>query len=349
MRVRAYSNMSHRTRTAQFAHQAYKPPIAHTAERTAPPSALPSQQHCMRTFCPTRAAAVAPGWHLHCHATSMLCSRALTSTHSDRRTGGRAAQRRRPTHAPRCPPVPRAHCREPWPLAAPAAPCCRALTPAHCPRCPLPAAPVPPARATAAKMKVLAATTAAAETWFAHGTASARDMQGTRDTRHARGRPRMHGRRSPQRGAAPAGHNADRVDVDALDLVGDVGSRFAPAGLEEDVEGHLRSAPCEQAASRAADRRSRVSGRRVQTARVRGGGWGTVGDNAAQAAAGHSQTHQTTWYGRMELQTAKNDSSSIVLATNSTGRPDAPVSRRAKVPCFAAHCARAKISGDKSV
>jgi hypothetical protein len=303
----------------------------------------------MRTFCPTRAAAVAPGWHLHCHATSMLCSRALTSTHSDRRTGGRAAQRRRPTHAPRCPPVPRAHCREPWPLAAPAAPCCRALTPAHCPRCPLPAAPVPPARATAAKMKVLAATTAAAETWFAHGTASARDMQGTRDTRHARGRPRMHGRRSPQRGAAPAGHNADRVDVDALDLVGDVGSRFAPAGLEEDVEGHLRSAPCEQAASRAADRRSRVSGRRVQTARVRGGGWGTVGDNAAQAAAGHSQTHQTTWYGRMELQTAKNDSSSIVLATNSTGRPDAPVSRRAKVPCFAAHCARAKISGDESV
>ena len=198
-------------------------------------------------------------------------------------------------------------------------------------------------------MKVLAATTAAAETWFAHGTASARDMQGTRDTRHARGRPRMHGRRSPQRGAAPAGHNADRVDVDALDLVGDVGSRFAPAGLEEDVEGHLRSAPCEQAASRAADRRSRVSGRRVQTARVRGGGWGTVGDNAALAAAGHSQTHQTTWYGRMELQTAKNDSSSIVLATNSTGRPDAPVSRRAKVPCFAAHCARAKNSGDESV
>ena len=37
----------------------HKSPIAHTAERTAPPSALSSQQHCMRTFCPTRAAA---GW-----------------------------------------------------------------------------------------------------------------------------------------------------------------------------------------------------------------------------------------------------------------------------------------------
>ena len=156
----------------------------------------------------TRAAAVALGSHVHCHATSMLCSRALTSTHSDRRTGGRAAQRRRPTHAPRCPPVPRAHSREPWPLAAPAAPCSRALTPAHCPRCPLPTAPVPPARATAAKTKVLAATSAAAETWIAHGTASARDMQGAREPRHARRRPRTHARRSDLRCAAPGGRDA---------------------------------------------------------------------------------------------------------------------------------------------
>ena len=127
-----------------------------------------------------------------------------------------------------------------------------------------------------------------------------------------------------QRGAAPAGHNADRVDVDACDRVGDVGSRCAPAGLEEDVEGHLRSAPCQQAASRAGSRRSRVSERRVQTARVRGGGWGTAGDNAAQAAAGHSQAHQLTCYDREALQIAKKDSTSIALATNSTDSRDRP-------------------------
>ena len=131
----------------------------------------------MRTFCPTRAAAVAPGWRLHCHATSMLRPSASTWHSSDRQTDGREARRRRPAHAPRCPPVLRAHCREPWLLNAPAAPCCRALTPAHCPRCPLPTAPVPPARATAAKKKLLAATSAAAETWCMGTAQKARDMQ----------------------------------------------------------------------------------------------------------------------------------------------------------------------------
>jgi hypothetical protein len=198
---------------------------------------------------------------------------------------------------------------QPWPLAAPAAPCCRALTPAHCPRCTLPTAPVPPARATALKKEVLAATTTAAETWCMHTAKPARDCQGAGYKARAQATEDARPTRSHQRSRAPAGRDADRVDIDALDLVGDVGSRSAPAGLEEVVEGHLRSAPYGQAASRAAGRRSRVSGRRVQTARVRGGGWGTVGDNAAQAAAGHSQAHQTTWYGRKELQTAKNDSS----------------------------------------
>jgi hypothetical protein len=300
--------MSHRTRTAQFAHQAYKPPIAHTAERTAPPSALPSQQHCMRTFCPTRAAAVAPGWHLHCHATSMLRHGLHTGTRpTDERTTARLAgvarRTRRAAHPSRAPTA------TPWPLAAPAAPCCRALTPAHCPRCTLPTAPVPPARATALKKEVLAATTTAAETWCMHTAKPARDCQGAGYKARAQATEDARPTRSHQRSRAPAGRDADRVDIDALDLVGDVGSRSAPAGLEEVVEGHLRSAPYGQAASRAAGRRSRVSGRRVQTARVRGGGWGTVGDNAAQAAAGHSQAHQTTWYGRKELQTAKNDSS----------------------------------------
>ena len=143
-------------------------------------------------------------------------------------------------------------------------------------------------------------------------------MQGTRDTRHARGRPRTHGRRSTRRGAPPAGGDAHRVDLDTLDLVGDVGGRCAPAGLEEDVEGRLRSAPHEQAASRAGGTRSRVSVRRVQTARVRGRMCGTAGRNAAQAAAGHTHTHRMTCYGRDDLQLAKKESTSIALATTST-------------------------------
>ena len=86
--------------------------IAHTAERTAPPSALPSQQHCMRTFCPTRAAAVAPGWHLHCHATSMLRHGLHTVTgrgtrptaeRTTARLAGVARRTRRAAHPSRAP------------------------------------------------------------------------------------------------------------------------------------------------------------------------------------------------------------------------------------------------------
>ena len=166
-------------------------------------------------------------------------------------------------------------CRKPSPLATPAAPCCRALTAAHCPRCPLPTAPVTPAaRATAAKKKLLAATTAAAENLVhAHGTAMAqpaRDTQGAREPRHARGRPWMQGRRATRRVAAPAGHDADRSNVDAHDRVSDVGYRCAPAGLQEDLRRHLRPTP--RAASATASTRSRGSERRVQTARVRGRG-----------------------------------------------------------------------------
>tara|TARA_B110000046_G_C12923566_1_gene368260 strand:+ start:474 stop:716 length:243 start_codon:yes stop_codon:yes gene_type:complete len=47
-----------------------------------------------------------------------------------------------------------------------------------------------------------------------------------------------------------------------------------------------------------------------------------VGDNAAQAAARHSETHQSTAYGREELQTAKQDSTFIAVATNSTEKRD---------------------------
>ena len=258
--------------------------IKHTSHRSRIPRSAPRHpRHCRRssTACARSARRARQRWLRAgtCTVTPPPCCATASTQALDRPTNDREARRRRPTHAPCRPPVPRAHCREPWPLAAPAAPCCRALTPAHCPRCPLPAAPVPPARATAAKMKVLAATTAAAETWFAHGTASARDMQGTRDTRHARGRPRMHGRRSAQRGAAPAGHNADRVDLDTLDLVDDVGGRCAPAGLEEDIEGRLRSAPHEQAA------REACGSAQSEQGRAAGGAWTTCGGEAGCAVA----------------------------------------------------------------
>ena len=131
------------------------------------------------------------------------------SASSARRRHVHAARWRRPTHAPRRPSIPRTHCREPWPLAAPAAPGCRALTPAHCPRCPLPTAPVTPARATAAIGKVAAAAAAAAETCCMHTAQPARDWRGTRDTRHAAGRPRTRSRRSHHRCDAPAGRNGD--------------------------------------------------------------------------------------------------------------------------------------------
>ena len=73
-------------------------------------------------------------------------------------------------------------------------------------------------RREAAKRKRLAATTAAV-TSSMRTAQPARDCQArARDTRHARGRPRTHGLRSHQRCRAPAGRNADRVDVEALDV-----------------------------------------------------------------------------------------------------------------------------------
>ena len=47
-----------------------------------------------------------------------------------------------------------------------------------------------------------------------------------------------------------------------------------------------------------------------------------AGDNAAQSAASHSQTHQTTSYGREELLTAWIDLTWIAVATNSTEKRD---------------------------
>ena len=94
--------MSHHTHTVQFAHQAHKPPIAHIAQRTAPPLALPSQQHCLRTFCPTRAAPVALSVRTHCSATLLLRHRLHAGTQSERPTARRAAHQRRPLTAVVC-------------------------------------------------------------------------------------------------------------------------------------------------------------------------------------------------------------------------------------------------------
>ena len=47
-------------------------------------------------------------------------------------------------------------------------------------------------------------------------------------------------------------------------------------------------------------------------------------DHAAQAAAGHSRTHQMTCYDRKALKTAKRKATSIALATNSTDSRDRP-------------------------
>ena len=96
---------------------------------------------------------------------------------SDRQNRRCKARRRLPTHAPSRSAVPRAHSREPSNLTAPAAPRCSALPTAHGPRCTLLCSPDTPARATAAKRKLLAATATAAETWSMHTAKPARDAR----------------------------------------------------------------------------------------------------------------------------------------------------------------------------
>ena len=96
--------------------------------------------------------------------------------------------------------------RKPRLLIAPAARRCRALTPcllhsrhhargAHCTH----------VRATAVSGELANATTATAGTWILQNAQPARICKAVRDSRHARGRPRVHGRRSTRRGAPPAG------------------------------------------------------------------------------------------------------------------------------------------------
>ena len=149
---------SHRTSTVHV--HATSTHAIDRAYRTAHarPTAHQSRQHCWRTICPPRAAAAALSMRKRCHATSMLHCALPTSTPFGRRTDGREARRRHPRVPPRRPTVLRAHCRELWQQNAPAAPDCRAPAPAHCPPFALPTAPSTPARATAAKIKVLAAT-----------------------------------------------------------------------------------------------------------------------------------------------------------------------------------------------
>ena len=192
----------------------------------------------MRTFCPTRAAAVAPGWHLHCRATSMLRHGLHTGAPTDERTtaarlAGVVRRTRRAAHPSRAPTA-ASPGRSPRLLRLAAAP--SPLPTALAAHCPVPTAPVTPALATAAKNIVLAATTTAAETWSTHTAQPARDCQGAGYKARARATEDARPTRSLQRCRAPAGRDADRVDVDTRDRVGDVGSRCGPAGLEEVVE-----------------------------------------------------------------------------------------------------------------
>ena len=128
-----YYNKSHRTRyCAVCASQAQAIDRANRAAHratlgTAVAAALPA--HVL----PIARGSGGPGAHMHCHATPLLRHMLLAGTQSERPTARRAAPLCRPITAPRRPPVPCAHCREPWRRATPAAPRCRALAPAHCP------------------------------------------------------------------------------------------------------------------------------------------------------------------------------------------------------------------------
>ena len=81
------------------------------------------------------------------------------------------------------------------------------------------------------------------------------------------------------------------------------------------------------------------------TARVRGGGWGTAGDNAAQAAAGHSQTHQMTpspsiWAHAVESHRGDCFSALCLCHRRQRVTPDLIVRNGARAVC-AAHLAKA--------
>ena len=88
--------LSHRTRTAHVhatntCQRSRIPRSAHASYGAQQP-----RQHCWRTFCPTRAAAVTLGVHKHCHATSKL---RLTPAHT-RHTIQIDRNRRRPCESP---------------------------------------------------------------------------------------------------------------------------------------------------------------------------------------------------------------------------------------------------------
>ena len=270
-----------------------------------------SADHARGTLCPTRAARV----HKRCHATSMLhwstapCQHAhirhakRTHTRSLASTAATATLPVRPAH-----PLPR----------APAAPRACDASPPRSRRDRSRAsssAPVPLRPSTKSLLLLPLLLKPGACTRH-----SQRGIAKVRDTRfYARRQPRTHGRRSHLRCDAPVGsRHADRGRHAAHDHDGDVGYRCALVGLEQDVRGHLRTAPCEQASSGTAGARSRVGVRRGLTACVRSGGRGTVGDIAAQTPAGQQETHQLTTDERGHVQTANKDSKSIALATSST-------------------------------
>ena len=167
--------MSHRTQTAHVGASSTHVIDRESLQRSALPLAQQSQLHRLATAhvlantrgsCCTGLAHALPR-HLHAASRPPLPS--------DRKNQRCKARRRLPTHAPSRSAVP--HSREPSNLTAPAARRCSALPTAHCPHCTLLCSPDTPARATAAKRKLVAATATAAETWSMHTAKPARDAR----------------------------------------------------------------------------------------------------------------------------------------------------------------------------
>ena len=174
--------------TAQFAHQAHnKSLITHAAQCTAPPSALPSQQHCLRTSCPTRAAPVSLSAHMHCHTTPLLRHRlhagarpkrkahtcALAGVH---RCDRHAAHSLRTLTAARPGPSPPRSRRDPGALARRQRCAC------------------PTAGRDCGRRQSRCCCDCCRHNCCMHTAQPARDRQGARDTRHARGQLRTRSR-----------------------------------------------------------------------------------------------------------------------------------------------------------
>ena len=237
--------MSHRTRItadAQHKHKSHRSRIPCRASLLVAAALI---THALPNARGTRA-----GVHKRCHATSMLhctlptCAHPTYKAHAHALAGVHRCNR----HAARPPRTPTAASpgRSPRLRRLAAALQARsqrarvqaALRPSHC----------RPQLRPSTKSLLLLPLLLKPDACTPH---SQRGIAKVRDTRfYARRQPRTHGRRSHLRCDAPVGsRHADRGRHAAHDHDGDVGYRCALVGLEQDVRGHLRTAPCEQASS----------------------------------------------------------------------------------------------------